>query len=246
MKGHSTKNRQAMNSGQAARQRQIAMARQQQMARQRAMIQQQTQGRGGARADRGGGRLARGRGVAAGRGRGGQRMQGEVRGRPSAMQPQQRGRQAAMSRQGHISHAAAQAASRVISQVREPEPELEAKVPTIAQVTVAQAKNISNLRLLLEDLAKGVIGLAKIVGEHTTGLADITSRMEAIEQELGVEVASVAGVEIEADEMEKILTVSDGYDGDDIEGEFEGDGEHVDGDYDDTVSEFGQHSQEAA
>lgn len=172
-------------------------------------------------------------------------MAAPTRGRPVNIQ--QRGRQAATSRQSQASRSAAQAAARVVSRAREPEPEPEDKTPTIAQVTIAQAQNLSNLRILLEDLAKGVVGLAQVVGEHTGAIADLKSRIGAIEQELGVEVASTIGDEIEADGAGDMLTVSDAYDGDDVEGEYEGLGEHDgEGDYDDTVSEFGQHAQEAA
>ena len=85
--------------------------------------------------------------------------------------------------------AAAQATSRVSTQVRDYKSVVPATLtPTIAQVAVAQAQNISNLRTILEDLAKGVIELSKVVGTHTKTVVDLGLRIDSIEQELGVEI----------------------------------------------------------
>jgi len=85
--------------------------------------------------------------------------------------------------------AAAQAAARMSTQVQEFEPEvLATPTPTIAQVAVAQGQNIANLRTLLEDLAKGVIELSKVVGTHTKAVEDLRLRIDSVEQELGVEI----------------------------------------------------------
>lgn len=102
--------------------------------------------------------------------------------------------------------------------------------PTIAQVAIAQGKNLEMLRTLLEELAGGVLDVATLVGTHTNGITDLRTRLEAVERELGVEMPEA---EIEADADDGMLTVLD-----------EGDGDY-EGDYDDTVSEFGQHAAEA-
>lgn len=94
-----------------------------------------------------------------------------------------------MGRMSAAQQRAAQAAARVSAQVHEFEPEVPATpTPTIAQVAVAQGQNIANLRTLLEDLAKGVIELSKVVGTHTKAVEDLRLRIDSIEQELGVEI----------------------------------------------------------
>ncbi len=60
--------------------------------------------------------------------------------------------------------------------------------PTLSQITMVQARNLSSLRELVQDLAKGVIDLSKVVGTHTTELEDFKSRIENIETELGAEI----------------------------------------------------------
>jgi hypothetical protein len=44
------------------------------------------------------------------------------------------------------------------------------------------------LREFVEDLAKGVLYLSKVVGKHTGELEDFKSRIESIETELGAEI----------------------------------------------------------
>ena len=60
--------------------------------------------------------------------------------------------------------------------------------PSISQVTMVQAQNLNTLRELVEDLAKGVVELSKVVGDHTTKLDDIKGRIESVEAELGAEI----------------------------------------------------------
>ncbi len=60
--------------------------------------------------------------------------------------------------------------------------------PTLSQVTMVQARNLNQLRELVEDLAKGVLDLSKVVGKHTGELEDFKSRIESIETELGAEI----------------------------------------------------------
>ena len=60
--------------------------------------------------------------------------------------------------------------------------------PTLSQVTMVQARNLNQLRELVEDLAKGVLDLSKVVGKHTGQLEDFKSRIESIETELGAEI----------------------------------------------------------
>ena len=137
--------------------------------------------------------------------------------------------------------AAAQAAARVSTQIQQYEPELP-PTPTIAQVAVAQGQNIHNLRTLLEDLAKGVIELSKVVGTHTKGLEDLRLRTDSIEQELGVEIdPEVVDGELAVPEDDGELgPVTDPLGDLDNAGEFVGDnGEYFDehalapeGDYD--------------
>jgi hypothetical protein len=53
---------------------------------------------------------------------------------------------------------------------------------------MVQARNLNQLRELVEDLAKGVLDLSKVVGKHTGQLEDYKSRIESIETELGAEI----------------------------------------------------------
>ena len=60
--------------------------------------------------------------------------------------------------------------------------------PTLSQVTMVQARNLNQLKELVEDLARGVLDLSKVVGQHTGELEDYKSRIESIETELGAEI----------------------------------------------------------
>ena len=60
--------------------------------------------------------------------------------------------------------------------------------PSLSQITMVQARNLNQLRELVEDLAKGVLDLSKVVGKHTGELEDFKSRIESIETELGAEI----------------------------------------------------------
>ncbi len=136
-------------------------------------------------------------------------------------------------RGGSRSRATGQVASRVArgaQQIQQPVQEEEAAPPTIAQVVVAQATNISMVRVLLEDLAKGVLDLSLVVGEHARTATDLQSRVAAIEQELGVEI------EPDAAEDE----VPEAFDDGDAAGDYDA------GDYDDLVEHDDEHAEEAA
>ena len=71
--------------------------------------------------------------------------------------------------------------------------------PTIAQVAIAQGQNVAHLRTLLEDLAKGVLDMYRVVGTHSQALKAADARIAALEIELGVEIdeeyAAEEGVE---------------------------------------------------
>ena len=60
--------------------------------------------------------------------------------------------------------------------------------PSLSQITMVQARNLNQLKELVEDLAKGVLDLSKVVGKHTGELEDFKSRIESIETELGAEI----------------------------------------------------------
>lgn len=81
--------------------------------------------------------------------------------------------------------------------------------PTLSQVTMVQARNLNQLRELVEDLAKGVLDLSKVVGKHTGELEDFKSRIESIETELGAEIdyteAEYANVEYNDEQPEQQL-----------------------------------------
>jgi hypothetical protein len=126
--------------------------------------------------------------------------------------------------------AAAQAAARVSTQVQEFEPEVPAtQTPTIAQVAVAQGQNIANLRTLLEDLAKGVIELSKVVGTHTKAVEDLRLRIDSIEQELGVEIDPEA-VDGDLAATEDDAELGPSTDNIELGGDLGDGGEFVDGD----------------
>ena len=149
--------------------------------------------------------------------------------RPGApqQQPGRGGRQGGGRQGAARSHATGELAGRVAARAQQAPPiKDQAATPTIAQVVVAQANNIGLVRTLLEDLAKGVLDLSLVVGEHARGLNDLQARVAAIEQELGVEIepGPLGGEDTE---------LSD-------------DGDVAAGDYDDDEQQLDDHAEEAA
>jgi hypothetical protein len=120
--------------------------------------------------------------------------------------------------------------ARGAQQIAKPVKDEEVAPPTIARVVVSQAQNINMLRVLLEDLAKGVLDLSLVVGEHARSITDIQSRLVAIEQELGVEI------ELEPTEAEDPEPIVDGSN----------DRDYDTGSYDDLDEQHDEHAEEVA
>jgi hypothetical protein len=161
--------------------------------------------------------------------------------------------------QGQTTRAAQQAAARVSEGMQFERPEVPVgATPTIAQVALAQGHNLGTLRILLEDLAKGVLEMSKVVGNHTRSLKDFTTRIEAIEHELGVEIdvgADGEGEAVVGDELATepdVVLAGDGTDeyvGDGGEFVDEGDyaeGDYAEGDYADDDAEYDEDVQATA
>ena len=92
-----------------------------------------------------------------------------------------------------------------------------ARPPSLGQITVVQAQNLSSLKEMVEDLAKGVLQLSKVVGQHTGQLEDFKSRIQSIETELGAEIDYTEGDYDEADNNDELPGDTDEIGDDDDE-----------------------------